>query len=499
MELRNPKFLAVSALCGALGVLSGYAIYLTYRQVTHAEEPHARLRFALTLLITAVISYAIEWIREVIREGRIEQATHPIFRTVGTFVIVLMFELFVTGFHTTSDLSPQSLAKAANQLLAKPDTDTSSNWTLLFAAGLWIVVGALLAAWLTRSVNDEAGTARHRIYVATRNGVIGGLIIAPLIMALYILGGRCLVALLKTFHDYGGGASNGNYINPLSNLWHNIWLSQNRDITAWLPKLIVFCVMLPFGTLVMAAQENIWLFMTIFLAMLTFAASYPAWRKKSPVLRKPALRIILGILWIICVVYTLGPFGIALFHVAAQLAHLGPLTTLFHIVEVAAVIWAIPGALLGGLTPLLRRVAAHTRNWAFVGYGSAALLVVATLLAHAWWPLIPAVAALAVGYLFQRGSSVYEYWPFAALCVAAGVCGATSITQHITFAGEVAELHSIDILQPAAAQTPAVAGIFRDYDQLSPPSVPSSTSLPSRTSPSSAVTTATSKWSPSAS
>src|SRR6185437_6286150 len=150
MKLGNARYFAIGALCGALGVLSGYAIYLTYRQVALADPAeHAPARFALSLLVTAVIAYAIEWMREVIREGRIEQAAHPVFRTVGTFVIVLMFELFVTGFHTTSDLHLDSLRAAATELLGTSVSDTSSTWTLVLAAGMWIAVGALLAAWLT--------------------------------------------------------------------------------------------------------------------------------------------------------------------------------------------------------------------------------------------------------------------------------------------------------------------------------------------------------------
>ncbi len=173
-------------------------------------------------------------------------------------------------------------------------------------------------------------------------------------------------------------------------------------------------------------------------------------------------------MWIVCLIHTLSPFAIALFRVLGQLAHTGPLWTLTKIIALAALLWGVPGALLGGLTPLLRRVATHARNWAFVGYGAAALLIVATLIVHAWWALVPAVAALAVGYMFQRGAPVSEYWPFAALCVAAGICGATSIAQHATFAGVIGQLHSIDSLRPAPPSEPVVAYLLLSYNQLSP-------------------------------
>jgi hypothetical protein len=464
MKILNPKFLVVSALCGGMGVLSGYAIYLTYLKVT---ADHARARFVLTLLITALISYAIEWIREVIREGKIEHATHPIFRTMGTYVIVLMFEFFIIGFHTTSDLSLEALRCASMQLLGPEAANSSANWTLVLAGGLWIVVGALLAVWLSQSVKKPSGTNWGRIVRAGGNGIIGGLVFAPFVMALYILGGRCLAALLDVFHQYGGSYSGGNYQNPLPTFWHNIFLSQNTLTSGWLPSALLFCVTLPLGLLDMAAQKNMALFMACYLTLAAFVVSYPAARK-SKALKNPALQIVLGAIWVVCLAYTAGPFCDAMFRVARQLAHVQPLETLGTIMVSAAVIWAVPGLLLGSLTPLLRRVAADTRKWAFVGYGSALLLMAATLWARAWWPLIPALAALAVGYMFQRGSLVYEYWPFAALCVATGICGATSIAQHVTFANEVLYLHSIDVLQPTPANQPAITSRVKSYDELSP-------------------------------
>ena len=468
MKLGNARFFTISALCGALGVLSGYAIYLTYRQVTLADPAeHAPARFAFSLLITAVIAYAIEWVREVIREGRIEQAAHPVFRTVGTFVIVLMFELFVTGFHTSSDLHLDSLRTAAAELLGTSVDDTSSTWTLVLAAGMWIVVGALLAAWLTLSVRESSERGSQRILRSAREGLAGGILFAPAVLALYVICGRCFFALIKVFYDYGGGSHSSYFLNPLPVLWHNIWLSQNRLIQDTVPRLTGFLVMLPFGLLVTAAERSVWIFFPLYLSMALFAGGYPWWRKTRPI-HNTTWKVLLGLAWLGCLVYTAVPFAYALFLVLQQLAHTGPLLTLLKIAALAAFLWGVPGALLGGLTPMLRRVATHTRNWAFVGYGAAVLLVVATVIAHTWWPLVPALAAFAVGYLFHRGSSVYEYWPFAALCVAAGICGATSITQQLTFASEVAGLHSIDMLRPAPAATPAVAGRVLNYDTLTP-------------------------------
>jgi hypothetical protein len=467
MKIGNRKFLVVSALCGGMGVLSGYAIYLTYQQVKNDSAEHAPARFLLTLLITAVISYGIEWIREVIREGKIEHATHPIFRTMGTFIIVLMFELFIIGFHNSLDLSMNALRGVSNLLLDPKATDPSPNLTLVLAAGLWIVVGALLAAWLSQSVKDSSGTTWDRIVRAGRVGIIGGLIFAPVVMALYIFGDRCLVAILDVIQQYRFSPGAGIYQDPLSTFLHNMFVSQNTLFKGWVSSAFLLCVTLPLTVLATAAQKSVWLFMACYFAMAAFVGWYPAARKLKA-LRNRAMRIALWAIWVLLLVYTVGPFGYAVFRVAHQLASKHALLTLGAIVLSAAVSWAVPGGLLGALTPLLRRAAAHTRNWAFVGYGSALLLIVATLWVRAWWALIPALAALAVGYMFQRGSLVYEYWPFAALCVAVGICGATSIAQHMTFADEVVNLHAIDELQPAPANQPAVASLIKLFDEASP-------------------------------
>jgi hypothetical protein len=51
------------------------------------------------------------------------------------------------------------------------------------------------------------------------------------------------------------------------------------------------------------------------------------------------------------------------------------------------------------------------------------------------WPLLAALLAGIAGLLFDFGVSPREFWPLAALCVALGTAGVSSISQAVTFTG----------------------------------------------------------------
>ena len=56
--------------------------------------------------------------------------------------------------------------------------------------------------------------------------------------------------------------------------------------------------------------------------------------------------------------------------------------------------------------------------------------------------------------LFQKGAAIEDFWPFAALSVAIGVCGAMSLLQHATFAGTVKNIHMLNGIQPKEFHVP---------------------------------------------
>jgi hypothetical protein len=140
--------------------------------------------------------------------------------------------------------------------------------------------------------------------------------------------------------------------------------------------------------------------------------------------------------------------------VVTALMHWPTLLAFFEAMGSGAIIWGVPGLLLGALVPMLRRAGRSPQSWALIGYGAAALLVLASVLTRNAWPLLPGLIALGSGVLFRRGMPVKEFWPFAALCVAIGVSGAMSVAQKITFQGVLKNLHTIDELRPALPTPP---------------------------------------------
>ena len=192
--------------------------------------------------------------------------------------------------------------------------------------------------------------------------------------------------------------------------------------------------------LLASVASNVWLFLAcmVILAFVTVAFL----RGGNPGL--PGFVIAMGT--IVAVVIPLaGAFVLTIW----RLFEWANLKVLLSMLSLALVTWGVPGVLLGCLVPLLRGPSSRNRQWAFVAYISALLLAAATLFGHGGsWPYWIAGVAFLTGILFQTGVPVEDYWPFAALSVAIGICGATSLMQHATFAGTVKNIHAVNELRP---------------------------------------------------
>lgn len=437
----NARYASIAALCGALGVMSGYAIFLIHGEI--AEHPG---KFFGALLGAALVSYVIEWLRDLIRVGEIEVDTHPIIRSLGTFVVVLMFELFISGFHAGFEMGPTKVLQAASGLLG-PETAAVQGvpWTVVLVAGVWVLAGALLAAWLSAKVGEETATAdAPHILRSSGWGVIGGMVIAPLVIGAYIFLGRCLVTL-----EYFARATPemASQYPSLSGLYNSIFHTNSPGFIAAFD--------LPMTGLRIAATHGLWVFWLSYGGLLIVAVAAVGFlserSQKNKETNPIAKLIIFGTLFAV-----FSPILRSVWAVLTLLMTQKALHAFFGAMGLGAIIWGVPGLLLGALVPLLRRAGRKPESWALIGYGSAALLIAASLLTWHVWPLLPAAIALGSGLLFRRGMPVKEFWPFAALCVAIGVSGAMSVTQKITFAGVLGRLHTLDEIQPALP-TPEVA------------------------------------------
>jgi hypothetical protein len=500
------RILTTSALCGALGVLSGYAVFLCYREVS--ENPSKERSFFIALLFTAVLSYIFEWLRDLIREGEVEHSRSIITRSLGTFVVVLVFEVFLAGFHSSVEqMNMDMLRRTAVALLDPTVEGHTANWILAVMAMGWVAVGAILAALLTKSVVVSVESLRRQVVESLLWGLFAGLIVAPAFVFCYVLTARSLVALENVAAYYAeqslpfhlhlgtspsiaatGGTPNRSATAPSKTLARNLAevpLPETPDGThsggdalinippaaarflhksiafldrysaigkfiAQLPlrvsiSLFLMALYVPFLLLILARKVSIWFFWLGFAAELALLIWEPfSSDKRSAEFNKWLQRIRMGIL-----ISTVGIFGYALFKA------LHPLPALMEAIAVAAISWSVPGILLGALAPLLRQSASQPRRWAFIGYGAALMSVLASLVmwrsqsplpsdsSAAKVYLLAALAAAVVGLLFDRGMSVKEYWPLAALCVAVTMCGFTSVTVDLTLPGEVTLLDKI--------------------------------------------------------
>jgi hypothetical protein len=404
MTDRKTRFFLIAAVCGALGVASGYALFLISDEIL--GKP---LHFFVALLGAAFVSYIIEWLRDLIRHGEIEVETHPIIRSIGTFVVVLLFELFIAGFEAGLKLGSGALRNAANSLLGDDAASIEGiPWTVVLVAGMWIVAGALLAGWLSLQIgrDEDKTTARH-VLRSSRWGTIGGLVIAPAIIGLYILGGRTLVTL--QYFVTTTPTTTARYVD-LATLFQ---ASHNNGFFVVLD--------LPVELLRVAANRSLPLFwfcyLGLFLVIAVLLALQKRWTDRG-FLTALIFFLLLGLLF-----GALNPIVRSIWAVLTQLMHHD---SLFNLLDA-------------------------------VFLGAVALLILACLLTQHVWPLIPAVIALFSGLLFHRGMPVKEFWPFAALCVAIGISGAMSVSQKLTFSGVLLNLHHIDELQlPLPGAQPTV-------------------------------------------
>ncbi len=94
----------------------------------------------------------------------------------------------------------------------------------------------------------------------------------------------------------------------------------------------------------------------------------------------------------------------------------------------AALVWVVPGIVLGAMSPLLRETSEERKpkSWALVAFACAIVLFVITLLRfqQSWWLLVPAGLFAAIGFALRRTSEADNYWLPIAVSVGVLVWGA---------------------------------------------------------------------------
>jgi DNA-3-methyladenine glycosylase I len=396
--INNPKYmyrtiLIYAPLVGALGVLSGYALYFQVEPIVH-------LRQGATLLFTEIsVAVALgaiaEWIRQVIDEGA---KRLPSRRTVlSTILTLLLFEIFIASAHSIFDPNQTDTVRAIHDVWAGDARD------FVLVALLWTISGAVLMGILARTVFLR----RRNVWVDARYGVLCGIgagAIAAAIVLGYMLVARAVLVGDSIFANHQG--------------WHAIL--DKHHIASVLGRGVDYAIdARPLGRSFPVAY--------VVLFLIAAVVSRRSWKTRS---LKPIGVLILGVIVVL---------GLAVVDLT--------LVTLPIYVWLA---WSIPGALLGGMVPWFRARAKlpHTFGVILLLFG-VVLIFIGLFHPNPFLGLLPATILAFSGIEILRDREVREFWPAVALSVAIITCFVTPIQANpANFRGVLGNINGLTAAGP---------------------------------------------------
>ena len=413
------------ALAGALGILTGFAAFvLTWEEETSVP------RFLLILLFVALFAYAFEHIRDVIDD---HEHDFSLRKSVGVLFLVAIFELFVTALHAAMKSSSEGWLEIGNVVLG-PTLSKQAGPLLnaIIMAFLWVILGAALAAGLSLSIGDPPHIKipvkvldfGHKGVGAT-TGLLAGAVGAPGAVLLYVLAARLFIEIkwmLWKSDEWSENISNlydripsSIFTWPFKMCVGLVWEIGHRFHSAWGPILALSTLFVLTRCLFAGVKENdrTWLFWSI---------------AASPI-------VILG----------LPLLGGSI---------LGGLKNAGTLLLFVAVVWGVPGLLLGLAVPYLRRPSENRKAWALTAWVAACLLALFISLVALKWILILAGLLILIGWAFWSGARLEDYWSLVAACVATVVLGVTQITLRANFLN-IQELSSVLVTEPLGKISPS--------------------------------------------
>ncbi len=387
------------ALTGAFGIASGFAVFLLWLE----EISQGPVRFVVALGVAVLVSFVFESLRE-----ELEEHQHPwqAPRFLVLVVLLTMAELFIMGFHSTVALTTARLRETLEFLLGDV-----VEWHAMGIVGVWLVLGGAIAVGLGATIFhagaeipegeplswDKPAIWLKPMAISALRGGLTGALAGPLCMLLYLFA----VRLVREYF----------WILQEPERWHQHLEGAAQSVAdsggwSWLVWVPIQGIKLLDGAFSVFGRFGPLLTLLTFVVLLVIAA------------RRRAGRTFFVILVALVIVYVTPLIAESMR--ALRLAGL------------MGYVWAVPGVLLGALTPWLKRPSGYPRLWGVVAFGAAGILVVASLAIH-WFFAAPAVAFAAVGYWFSRGVQVEQYWAALALCVATNVFGATHVVNRADF------------------------------------------------------------------
>ena len=387
------------ALTGVFGIASGFAVFLLWLD----EISRGPVRFVVALGVAVLVAFTFESMKEEL-EGH--EHHWEASRLLVLVVLLAMAELFVMGYHSAVSLTPERLRETVATLLG-PDV---AGWHAASIVGIWLVLGGTVAVGLGATIfnagceipEDEplswskpAVWGRPMLSSAVRGGLTGALA-GPLCMLLYIF-------LVRLVYEYA-------WILAEPDRWRGHVrgaaqvVSESGGVAwlVWLPLQAIGLLDRVFGVF---GRGGPLLTLATLVAVLIVCA------------RRRAGRTFFVIL-----------VGILIAYGYPVLAKSGQALVLAGLM---AYVWAVPGFLLGALTPWLKRPSGYPRLWGVVAFGAAGILLIGSVAIP--WFILPAGIFGVVGFLFRRGIQVEQYWAVLALSVATNVFGATHLVTRADF------------------------------------------------------------------
>jgi 3-methyladenine DNA glycosylase Tag len=408
----------ICAAMGAWGIVSGFAAFVLFWK-KGLDEPKT---FLIGLGVAAIVAVLAEVMREFIKHGRfIERRGEWGPQVIVLLLMVAMFELFVIAGHYIYEHRLELLHVGHEVLGPVLSEARSSLWDAAAVVMLWLSVGALLGWILASKVIGACGTFRRRICFGGLQGVAIGVIAAPLGVLAYVFFARAVMSMVYMV------------------TWPGLWKSQLESLISGEPSGITLPEIMKLPLILISLLYDLWWQLPVIgpmLVIVMFAGLVAwCWQKQR---WWPLLWLAAGVTLIIAV---------PLFQDAKSLLLLPML---------AAIVWGVPGLVLGATAPLLERPAEVSKTWGPVAFLAAGFLCVLTALrlkypgfiipaelANPWFLGGATCSLVAAGIAFQCGCRIDNYWPLAALCVCLFICGWMLVLQKATFLGVLEKVHAV--------------------------------------------------------
>lgn len=435
---RDAWVVGICGFTGLWGILTGFAVFILIRTGDFSNP----LNFIAGLGVAAVASSIVEALREAIRGEIAVHPTRRISSIVVTVVTLLVFELFILAAHNAVDIfgHAKDIVELREALLGPAFSDTgSATIDLIVLALIWVITGSVIGLALGAFVVRETGTSgvRERTIRGGVTGVVAATIAAPVLVLLYVLVWRVCAAI----------ALGVSAPDQLAAHYQSVLLGMNGVKLVGAAAIFVYV-----GTFAIFGLLKLWLWSlggklavaALIAVVIAIGKRFDEWRP----------------------LYVVGAGCFA--GIAAPL--LVDFGDVFRLALLAAVVWFVPGLVLGLAAPLLEEPSDRANIWAFVA--TALGIAVAILTALRWHELASrnvlflalAVTFFAAALLFARFRDLREFWPALALCLSSIAASLTFLLVSLTasFHGVLAEVATIDLLPASIAPSPSALRLQRD-------------------------------------